>query len=511
MSATEVSGRRSGRTAPERTDRGPSWATVLRTAASGGRGDRTRIALTATGAGAAALALLCAATVAWMGPEHGPYTTAALNEPGLHAGVVAALVLLCVPVLAFAGQCARVGAPARERRLAALRLQGATPGDVVRVVAAETGVAALLGSVAGTGLFLVLRAVLDAPVRATWALDRTVTYDNGSTGTVTEQFSGLARRLPTDVLPPWPALLAVVVAVPVSAALFAVLSMRRVAVTPFGVVRREQQRPVRVLPVVLLAVGTAGTAGFTALLELLGLQDAAPQVSGLLFTALLLATAVGLLLGTGALAAAVGAALAARVRRPALLLAGRRLVAAPTTAARTHAALLVVVLLAALNQGVRADLLAVPDPASSYAQTLALVDAGFVIAAVIAAAGLVVGAVEGVVSRRSVLAGMSATGVPRSTLHAAVLVETLLPLVAPVVLAATAGVLGARGILGTTASTTVFDAATGDAVLRTVEVAVPWSPLLVLVGAALGTSVLAVLAVLPLLQRSVQPSELRAG
>lgn len=36
--------------------------------------------------------------------------------------------LLLVPVLGFLGQCARVGAVHRDRRLAALRLAGAAPG-----------------------------------------------------------------------------------------------------------------------------------------------------------------------------------------------------------------------------------------------------------------------------------------------------------------------------------------------------------------------------------------------
>lgn len=101
--------------------------TVLWLAARGGRTDRTRIALTATMSALAAVALLCAATVAVIGAEDGPYTSQLLSEAGLHRGVVIAFVLLAVPVLALVGQCSRVGAPARDRRLAAYRLAGATP------------------------------------------------------------------------------------------------------------------------------------------------------------------------------------------------------------------------------------------------------------------------------------------------------------------------------------------------------------------------------------------------
>ena len=75
--------------------------------------------------------------------------------------MVTALLLLLVPVLAFVGQCARIGALQRERRLAALRLAGATPRQVRRISALETGAAGGLGSLAGVAGFLALRAVLD--------------------------------------------------------------------------------------------------------------------------------------------------------------------------------------------------------------------------------------------------------------------------------------------------------------------------------------------------------------
>ena len=42
---------------------------------------------------------------------------------------LAGVVLLCLPVLGFVGQCSRIGAPGRDRRLAALRLQGFGVGD----------------------------------------------------------------------------------------------------------------------------------------------------------------------------------------------------------------------------------------------------------------------------------------------------------------------------------------------------------------------------------------------
>ncbi len=61
-----------------------------------------------------------------------------------------ALGLLLIPVLGFLGQCARIGAVHRDRRLAALRLAGAGPWQVRRIAALESGLACLAGAVVAT-------------------------------------------------------------------------------------------------------------------------------------------------------------------------------------------------------------------------------------------------------------------------------------------------------------------------------------------------------------------------
>ncbi len=495
-----------GRSLPPATSRDGTmtWGTAVRLAAAGGSADGTRIALTAAGAAAGTLALLAAATVTATGRGDGPYTSELLNQTGLHPGIVAALVLLCVPVLAFVGQCARIGAPARDRRLAALRLQGATPADVVRVAAGETALSAGVGAALGTGLFFLLRALLGGPVVATYTLERPVTYDNGSTGSVVDTITGPALRLPTDVLPPWPALVLVVVALPLLTAAFSALALRTVTLSPFGVVRREQSAPARALPGLLFVLGTAGLAGFAALRRLLHVGQESFSVPGAVALLLFLLTGLGLLLGTSALSAGIGRVLATRSGRPSLLLAGRRLLAAPGQGGRAHAAVLLVVLLWAFAQGVRVWLLAeVDQDRSFYTGALALVDLAFGVGAAVAAASLVIGTVESILTRRRVLAGLVAVGTPRAVLFRAVLAETLAPLAPAVVLAATAGILAARGVLGTTADLP-GTSATG-------RLPVPWLAL----GTLAGGTLLAVLAVtlltLPLLHRSTHPAELRAG
>lgn len=192
-------------------------ATLVRLALAGTRTDTARVVLTALSALLATLAGLAALTVlaiekpagdAWAQSEQ--YRNALLREPGLRGGTAFALVMLMIPVLALAGQCARLGAPARDRRLAALRLAGATPGQVTRLVVLETGVAALLGTLSGLGAYLVGRELLHRP----------------------DERGQLA--LPTDVLPSTGALAAVVLGLPVVAALATALMLRTVTMSPSG-------------------------------------------------------------------------------------------------------------------------------------------------------------------------------------------------------------------------------------------------------------------------------------
>jgi hypothetical protein len=95
-----------------------------------------RIALTAAGAALAtgfALAAVALASVPsgfTVSVFHG-----LASRPGTRSGVIAGLLLLVVPVLAFLGQCTRIGAVHRDRRLAGLRLAGATPWQVRRIAA----------------------------------------------------------------------------------------------------------------------------------------------------------------------------------------------------------------------------------------------------------------------------------------------------------------------------------------------------------------------------------------
>lgn len=477
------------------------WATVGWLAGRGGTTDRVRIALTAVGAALATLALLAAATVIAIDPDDGPYRPEVLAQPGLHVGVVTALLLLCVPVLGFTGQCARVGAPARDRRLAAIRLAGATPREARTVASLESGLAAGLGSVAGAGLYFLARALLADPV--TGMFTRTQ-YVDGGAGMLTETYAGTGLLLPTDVLPPVWTLALLVLAVPVAAAVSSALALRRVAIGPLGVIRRRTRRPPRLLPAVLFIGGVAGLALFSSVVQVFGAGDR-PSLLGLLFFVLLLLVLIGLLAGSATLAALVGTFIARRTGSPSLLIAARRLVADPYAASRAFGVLLVAVVFAAGAQAYRAFLLTVTSPYENpfYRQTMDLVQLVILVAIALACLGLLVAAAEGVVTRRRTLAALTAAGTPTRTLRRAVLVESLLPLFVAGPLAAVAGVLTVRGVVGTT---------TGDYLGGRMEpIPVPWGGTALVVVITLAVALLAVSASLAFLRASTDIVELRTG
>ncbi len=489
-----------------------TWPTALWLAAKGGRSDVVRIALTACGSAIGTLALLVAATVISIRPDDGPYSIQVLEEQGLHVGVVIALVLLCIPVLAFVGQCSRVGAPARDRRLAAIRLAGGTPRDVARVACGEAAVAAGIGAVGGLAVYLVGRIVLGTPFVGTYTRITEIELPGGGGLNISQEtVTGPVLRLPTDVLPPLWVVVVLVLLIPVAAAAFSRLALRGVTISPFGVVRHRRIRPPRLLPAILFLVGVVALASFATVTKAFDIDLSGVAAPALAVLALFLLTSVGLVLGTAALAAGIGGLVAPRARRPAVLIAARRLAADPFGASRAFGALMLTVLIGAGAQGVRANILVSTDPSNTfYRDTLDLVNLVIVVAVVVAALGLLVVAAEGIVARRRSLAALTAAGTPVGVLRRAVLTEALLPLLPTSLLAATAGALAARGLLGTTFTETTFDSA-GQPTSRILSVPVPWAELGVLVAGTLVVTLLITSVSLLFLRSSTDPSELRAA
>ncbi|MEU6395057.1 FtsX-like permease family protein [Streptomyces sp. NPDC046939] len=429
--------------------------------------ERRRAALTATGA--AVSTLLASAAVALLsvqGQYSFSYGHGLLNQPGTRRGIVAGLLLLLVPVLGFLGQCARLGAVHRDRRLAGLRLAGAGPRQVRQIAALEAGLACLVGALTGLALFAVALPV------AGWT-------------------------------PPgaaWPALAAVVVAIPVLAVLVSGAALHRVIASPLGHVRRERPgrgpRPwAALLPVLVVVLGVGLLVGR-------GSRAGAPGLPLLVLGAVVL-TGVGALWLAGASARVIGRRLADRTDDPAVLLAAARLQEDPWAAARSHAAVIMVTVVGVALAGVRHVLLAklhesdragsTAAPTDYYAFGLDLTAAAVLIALLISVAAVAVGTAESLSTRRRALAAQVAAGVPRRVLSRALLLETALPL-APALALAT---------LGGTAVHLAYAGAAGQA--RT------WAaPLLVPLG-VYAACLLAAATALPLLRRSVRPGRLRTA
>ncbi|MFF4355843.1 ABC transporter permease [Streptomyces sp. NPDC001604] len=425
-----------------------------------------RIGLTALGA---AMATAIGLAVVSLASLDGYYSVSVgsglIDSDSDRRGVIFALGLLLIPVLGFLGQCARIGAVHRDRRLAALRLAGASPGQVRRVEALESGPACLTGSVAATAVFVPL---WPHPTASAWA--------------------GFAL---------------VAAAVPVLGAAVSALSLRRVVASPLGWVRRVRatRGPGR-----LFKSATWLLAAILLFMVLVPLfSDSSVLAFGpltlIVLTLLISLTAVWL---SGSSSRQLGEGLAARARRPEVLIAAERLREDPWAAARTHAAVLLVTVVGSGFVGVRQVLLAelhtmrredhLAADMAYYTTGLDLTAAAILVALALILTGLAVGTAESLATRRRGLAAQAAAGVPYGVLARALLLETALPL-APAV--AVAGI-GGLGISAWYASVST------DYIVAPV----PFAALLV-PFAVYGCCLLTAATSIPLLRRSVRPGELR--
>jgi ABC-type lipoprotein release transport system permease subunit len=140
-------------------------------------------------------------------------------DPRLLALLLIGIVSLLAPVFVFVVTSARIAGAERDRRLAALRLVGSDLPQVRRIAAAESLVTAATGLVLGAAAFLSLRQLVPS-----------VRVREGS-------------LFVSDVTPPWPLVVVIVVAVPALSVLSSLLALRGTAIEPLGVVRRA--KPVR--------------------------------------------------------------------------------------------------------------------------------------------------------------------------------------------------------------------------------------------------------------------------
>jgi hypothetical protein len=394
------------------------WSTALRLARPSAAAERGRSALIAGSVAAAGALLLAAVHIArlptsiYAGDLPEQHLASYVTEDGLRPGVVTAALLLAVPVLALTVQALRVGSVARDRRMAALRLAGATPRDVRTIAGIEAGFAALAGGLLAGPAYLLL-----------WLLVGKLPPDSARMLDEPDALDALA----------WAAL------VPLAALAGAVSGAAihgRAVVEPLGVRHRvlparpgRVSRSVLIAGIVLIGVGVGGAAS----------GDAAHTT----VLALLLTMMLGLLLaafaGGSRLVLARARALAQRPGIEALL-ASRRLQADPHSAGRVAGVLFLCGVALSIDVVLVVEQLATSGFGASdhfYLVGFAMTALAVVVSAGVALLTLLVGAADGLLDARRPLAALAAQGVDEQFL-ARVLARQLSATAAP---AAVAGAL----------------------------------------------------------------------
>jgi hypothetical protein len=239
-------------------------------------------------------------------PACAPFVGTSGDGMTLILAVVAAALLF--PVLVFIAGATRLSAARREQRYAAMRLVGATPEQITAVAAVESAVAAIVGVVAGFGLFAVLRPLLaDVPFTG----DRFFTDD-------------LALTVRDVVV--------VGVGIPVAAVIAARFALRRVVTSPLGVTRRTTVRRTRAWRLLPLVAGIAWLGYLAWFSDIGASRDSSRQAFS--YLAGTFSMMIGLVVAGPWLTAMAARLTARRTVRPAGLLAARRLGDDPHTAFR---------------------------------------------------------------------------------------------------------------------------------------------------------------------------------
>jgi hypothetical protein len=255
-------------------------------------------------------------------PENCLHCYVGTDDNGMTLILSVVMAGLLFPLLIFIGTATRLSAARREQRLAAMRLIGATPRQVATLATIESMVAAVAGTVLGFGLFLILRP-----------------------GLAQFSFTGLRFYL-DDLVPSWSGALAVLIGVPAGAALAARLALRRVRVSPLGVMRRVTPKPPRAWRLLPLLSGLAELTWFVGRRPATTNGQSAAYLTGILIVMIGVVVAGPWLTMTGS------RLLARRAQRPAALIAGRRLADDPRAGFRSVSGLALALFVGSVATGV---------------------------------------------------------------------------------------------------------------------------------------------------------------
>ena len=231
----------------------------------------------------------------------------------------AAALAFLFPILILIGTATRLAAARLEERYAALRLVGATTRQISVIAAVDAFLTALLGVVAGIAVFALLR-----PVVAGTAITS-------------------ARYFPDQVTLTALDYAVVLIAIPAASAIAALLSLRRVRISPLGVSRRVTPPApplLRVLPLV------AGVILFAAGIALTNSRKISP-----LALLGLIVIMIGLIMAGPWLTARAARVLGRPLAGASSLLAARRLADNPRAAFRAVRGLVLAVFLGTVTAG----------------------------------------------------------------------------------------------------------------------------------------------------------------
>ncbi|MEO3874175.1 hypothetical protein ABGB18_35700 [Nonomuraea sp. B12E4] len=436
--------------------------TVMRMLVRGGsRRERVRGRLMISGA-ALATFLLCAAVTVLQVDDRvlGDFFTG-----DAQAVTALGMAILVVPVMAFVHQVSRLASATRERRLAALRLAGATPRHVRRLGAYEGGWRALLGGLSGIAGYLVVALVLS------WSLGGglpLISYVQGVT---------------------------VLIAVTLAGALSGTKAGGHVVSSPLGVVRRAEPAGPRARDLVLVVVGIGAYA--------LGIADKGRFMIGGVYGVALLVVAgavlllFGLVLATAWLVRAAARQAGRRAATAESLLAARLMEADPRGWARALSVVGLTVFFSSAVGAQQAPIILEHGYDTDHMTAYLLIDLALLVALATSAAALIVHQAEELLDHRQSFAVLAASGAPVAALGR-VLVRQAVTAAVPVCL------------VTALAGPAVVILSVPD-IYRDHLDALGWVAARAVATAAIGvlTAVLVARAARPLLRRALDPDELR--
>ena len=228
-------------------------------------------------------------------------------------------VAFVFPILILIGSATRLAASRREERYAALRLVGATNRQINVIASVDATVSALFGAVLGIGVFELVQPILAG---------------HSPTG---------ARYFAYSVTPTAPGYLAILIGVPLASAIAALISLRRVRISPLGVSRRQTPPAPGIGRTAVLVLGVA--------LFVFGVVTTTPDNIGVGVYPGLLLILVGLVVAGPWLTVQAARLTAVIAGGASPLLAARRLSDNPRAAFRSVSGLVLAVFLGSMLAG----------------------------------------------------------------------------------------------------------------------------------------------------------------